>query len=773
MPLARRILQQLLLALLVLVSTLAMTAYLYLHGSLPRLDGNHIVPGLQARVEIGRDAQGVPTIRGSTRQDIAYAVGYLHAQERFFQMDMQRRTAAGELSELLGSIALPQDRLHRTHQFRQRAERLVQALPAPQRNLIEAYTDGANQGLAELNQPPLEYLVLRQAPEPWTPADSALVIYAMYLELQDGQGERKRSLDALHQRLPEDWYQFLTWHSGDWETGLIPFTHTPPPLPETPWASAFQVPVDRYPVPEQSRSGSNAVAVAGALTSHGHAMIAGDSHGLLRVPNLWYRANWTIPTQEHVVRGVTLPGTPAMVMGSNEHIAWTFSNSWADVSDIIRLTSEGERYLTPDGWADFTYQDEVIRIRGTTSQTLRVRHTRWGPVIGQDLDGQWLALRWIAHDPAGADFELLALEYAHTVDDALALRSMGLPQQNMVVADRAGQVAWAITGALPQRLQPNAGLPIASTQPTADWLGLVADNPYVVNRTRLWSANSQPLADVNTLGNGGYALGVRAHMLAASLNATATASELDMLGVLRDDSALFLQRWHDHLHRVALATPDAEPLLQALSDWTGRAAADSVAYRLVRAYRQAVLERTLGPAFYAVANDAHFFVPERITQTIEYPLWALVSAEPEHLLNPAHPTWLDLFSSAATQALNSLEPETVLLENASWGSLNRLSFQHPLSAQYPILKWVINWPGAAVGGDTTMPLVQGGQYGASMRFVVAPGQEAQGIFHMATSQSGHLLSPYYRKGHDDWLHGTPSPFLPDTTEYQLTLIPQR
>src|SRR5690554_4647486 len=181
MPLARRILQNLLLALLVLASTVAMTAFLYLHGSLPRLDGNNIVPGLQARVEIARDAQGIPTLRGSTREDIAYALGYLHAQERYFQMDMQRRLAAGEMAELVGSIALPHDRLNRIHQFRSRAEQVIQDLPTQQRAVVDAYTDGANQGLSELNQPPLEYLVLRQAPEPWTPADSALVIYAMYL----------------------------------------------------------------------------------------------------------------------------------------------------------------------------------------------------------------------------------------------------------------------------------------------------------------------------------------------------------------------------------------------------------------------------------------------------------------------------------------------------------------------------------------------------------------------------------------------------------------
>ncbi|WLD58690.1 penicillin acylase family protein [Salinispirillum sp. LH 10-3-1] len=772
MPLARRILQNLLLALLVLVSTIAMTIFLYLHGSLPRLDGNNIVPGLQARVEIARDAQGIPTIRGSTREDIAYALGYLHAQERYFQMDMQRRQAAGELSELLGSIALPQDRLSRPHQFRSRAERVIQELPQRQRNIVDAYTDGANQGLSELNQPPLEYLVLRQAPEPWTPADSALVIYAMYLELQDGQGERERSLDAMQHLLPADWFEFLTWQTGDWEAGLTPIPNTPPPLPSTSWQDAFAVPVDRHPVPEHTQTGSNAAGVSGNLTLHGHAMIAGDSHVALRVPNLWYRANWILPLNDSVVRGATLPGTPAMILGSNEQIAWTFSNSMADVSDVIRLTSEGERYLTPDGWEAFTYQDEVIRIRGTTNQTLRVRLTRWGPVIGQDLDGNWLALRWVAHDSAGANFDLLELETATTVTDALRWRGMGIPSQNLLLADRQGQLAWTTTGPLPNRTLPNSHLP-QDWSDNAGWTAYLANNPQFTNRDRLWSANNQPLADLSQLGNGGYALGVRAHLIADSLNNTDRPSELDMLGLLRDDNAAFLQRWHDHLSQTAPASPAADPLLQALSDWTGRAEAESVSYRLVRAYRAAVLERALGPAFYYVEGNAHFFVTERVTQAIEYPLWAMVTAEPEHLLNPAHDTWQDLFISAAEQALSSLEPETVLLENASWGSLNRLSFQHPLSAQYPILRWIVNLPGAAVGGDTFTPLVQGGNYGAALRMVVAPGQEAQGIFHMATSQTGHLLSPYYRKGHDDWLTGEPSPFLPGITEYQLTLIPQR
>ncbi|MFY0664546.1 MAG: penicillin acylase family protein [Natronospirillum sp.] len=773
MPLARRILQNLLLALLVLASTVAMTAFLYLHGSLPRLDGNNIVPGLQARVEIARDAQGIPTLRGSTREDIAYALGYLHAQERYFQMDMQRRLAAGEMAELVGSIALPHDRLNRIHQFRSRAEQVIQDLPTQQRAVVDAYTDGANQGLSELNQPPLEYLVLRQAPEPWTPADSALVIYAMYLELQDGHGERERSLDAMQQLLPSDWFDFLTWQSGDWQAGLTPIPTVHPPLPETSWQEAFAVPVDRHPVPERTRTGSNAATVSGNLTLHGHAIVAGDSHVSLRVPNLWYRANWELPLTTGVVRGATLPGTPAMILGSNEQIAWTFSNSLADVSDVIRLTSEGEQYLTPDGWEPFTFQDEVIRIRGTTAQTLRVRMTRWGPVIGQDLNGQWLALRWVAHDAVGANFDLLELEMATNVAEALQWQRMGMPSQNILLADRQGQIAWATTGSLPNRQQAGSAVPQDWSDPTFNWSGYATTNPRILGRDRLWSANNQPLADLRQLGDAGYALGVRAHLIANSLKDFGTSTERDMLGVLRDDSAVFLQRWHDHLNDVAPATEVAEPLLQALSDWTGRAEADSVSYRLVRAYRAAILERAIGPAFFHVEDNTHFFVPERVTQTIEYPLWALVAEQPDHLLNPAYHTWQELFAEAAVQALDSLASETVLLENASWGSVNRLSFQHPLSLQYPALRWIINLPGAAVDGDIYTPLVQGGNYGAALRMVVAPGQEDQGIFHMATSQSGHLLSPYYRHGHDDWLNGEPSPFLPGITEYQLTLIPQR
>ncbi|MFC3852211.1 penicillin acylase family protein [Salinispirillum marinum] len=767
-------LQVLLVIGVVLTSTLGMTAYQYLQGSLPRLQGNHIVPGLQSRVEIGRDSQGIPSLRASFRTDIAYALGYLHAQERFFQMDLQRRTAAGELAALLGPSALPQDRRNRMHVFRQRAERAIAQLPDEQRAVLEAYTAGVNQGIGEQREPSAEYLLLRQTPEPWRAEDSALVIYAFYLALQDSQGERERSLDALAQVVPEDWFRFLLAADASQESGLTPIDYPTVVLPSTPYTELVADPVPHAPVQESWPTMSNGVAVSGRLTDHGSALVAGDIHLPLRVPNYWYRATWQVSGSDHVIAGLTLPGTPIMALGSNQQLAWTFVNAFADASDVIRLQTRADEYLTPDGWESFTVLDEAINIRGSSPQPLNIRYTRWGPVIGQDHNGQWLALRWLAHDDNSVNFDLLALETADQLSDVLPLRRMGIPGQGMLVGDRAGEILWTYAGWLPNRRDQDGNLPRDWSTTNAALAGFQLNNPTLRGADRLWHANNAPLADP-ALADQGFAPGYRAQRLAAQLNSSERFTTTDLFNLLQDEQTPAMQRWYEHLqaHIETLADTERAAAEAALADWTGSASADSVAYRFVRTYRDELLARVLGPVFAHVAQQSATFATARITQRIDTPLWRLVQSAEPHLLNPAYDTWQDLFTGAARNALNSLEGEQRLLENATWGHINRTTFEHPMGNEIPVLRWIMNIPGSPRGGDLYSINVNSGRLGASFRMAVAPGQETEGLLHMPTSQSGHLLSPYYWRGHQDWATGTPSPFLPGTTEYQLTLIPER
>ena len=208
--------------------------HVQLHGSLAQLDGAAPLAGLSAPVAVEHDALGVPMIRGETRLDVARATGFVHAQERFFQMDLLRRTAAGELAALVGATALNLDRAHRLHRFRHRARQTLTTAPADDQALIVAYTAGVNAGLAALSAPPFEYLLLRTPPEPWRPEDTLLAVYAMYLDLQSQQWPRESARGVLRDTLPPELAAFLDPAGTDWDAPLQgePFPAPPPPGPE-------------------------------------------------------------------------------------------------------------------------------------------------------------------------------------------------------------------------------------------------------------------------------------------------------------------------------------------------------------------------------------------------------------------------------------------------------------------------------------------------------------------------------------------------------------
>jgi len=371
---------------LALLMSGAGSLYLGLRGSLPQVDGSAPLAGLSAPVVVERDARGIPTIRGATRLDVARAIGFVHAQERFFQMDLLRRTAAGELAALFGPAALAVDRAHRLHRFRHRAQQAGITAPADEHALIVAYTNGVNAGLAALAVRPFEYLLLRAAPEPWRAEDTLLAIYAMYLDLQGQQWLRESARGVLRETLPPELAAFLDPPGTEWDAPLQgePFAAPPPPGPTVfdlrnrpvahPVSQSTATPPPLFalfpaaPAAEsETASGSNNWAVAGRLTAHGGALLANDMHLGLRLPNIWYRATLAYPDEhggERQIHGVTLPGTPAIVSGGNGHIAWGYTNSEGDWADLVVLEpgADDASYQTPDGSRSFVRVRETLAV---------------------------------------------------------------------------------------------------------------------------------------------------------------------------------------------------------------------------------------------------------------------------------------------------------------------------------------------------------------------------------------------------------------------------
>lgn len=782
----------------VLVLAAAALGWWWMRGSLAQLDGRRAVAGLGAPVRVERDALGVPTIAAADRADAARALGFLHAQERYFQMDLLRRRAAGELAELFGAAALPVDRAARLHRFRATATAALAALPAHHRAVLDAYVAGVNAGRAALPRPPWEYAVVRAAPAPWRPEDSLLVSFAMWFDLQDAEGRYEQSLDAFRRAQSGSVVTFFA-PPGDAHDAALDGTAFPsPPLPgvrlRAPAAPEPATAAAPRVLEPELRPGSNSFAVAGALTARGGALLANDMHLDLRAPNTWYRALLTWPGEgedapPHRVVGVTLPGVPAVIVGSNGRLAWGFTNAYIDTADVVLVETESTAqhyYRTAAGWREITEHAETIRVKGGDPVVLNAGWTEWGPILSGPVDGRYLALRWNAHDPAATNLGLLDFETAPDLEAGLAAaHRAGMPNQNILLADAVGHIAWTVTGRVPRRVGFDGRLPASWAYGDRRWEGWLAEAEVPVIRDPaagiLWTANNRVVggAAYQLLGDGGYDDGLRAGALRDDLLALAARPGKirpgDLLAVQLDDHGRYLERWQrlllDTLGNAAVAAvPARGPLREFVRQWGGRAAPDSVGYRLVRAFRQRATERVLAPFFARAAEAYPRFSPGRFHT--EEAVWRLLAERPANLLNPAHASWEALLLAAVDAVRADIERGGVPLARSTWGARNTLRMAHPFSRFLPgPLARLLDLPATPLPGDNHLPRVQGPDFGASERLVVSPGHEDEAIFHMPGGQSGHPLSPYYRAGHAAWVQGQPTPLLPGPTTRTLLLHP--
>ena len=788
-----------------LVATALTWLYSKVNDALPILEGKENLYGLVATVSVDRDQQGIPTIKGQSRTDVALASGFIHAQERFFQMDLLRRNSAGELSSLFGSAALDYDKSIRRHRFRERAREIVKYLPYEQYQILKAYTQGVNQGLEYLRSVPFEYLLLQQEPVVWQEEDSILTVLSMYLDLQYQDGQRERSLGLIKDLLGDDVYQFLNPKGSIWDAAIDETQFAEGRMPERAWpaVSALKAVAQKTAKPQipnelisllssqntqiELMPGSNNWAVAGQISATGSAMVANDMHLGIRVPNTWFRISIEYPKEDDTVKvtGVSLPGTPNIIVGSNKSVAWGFTNSYGDWSDVIILevNEDGSQYNTPDGFKPFIESKQIIAIKGQEPEHIVIKDTIWGPVIGENHKGELLAYRWVAHDIQAVNMTQMEMELAESVDEAfdIAARS-GIPAQNLMVADSLGNIGWTIMGPIPKKVGNIGDLPASWADGTNKWDGYLPVNKYPKVKNpehhRLWTANSRVVGGemYAKLGNGGYAVGARSKQIKENLFAKGKFAEQDLLDIALDDKANFLKRWQQFLLEKVLTTPE----LQANPNWQQAkeiltaeqelsASANSVAYRIVRNFRLNLRDNVFEPLIESLEKHDDTFSFRPIRHQIESPLWQLINQQPENFLMTPADSWQEVFATTLNQTLDEMTLEQPLAE-ATWGLQNTTQIRHPLSKAVPFIGNWLDMPAQQLAGDSYLPRVQGKTFGASERMVVSPGHEESGILHMPTSQSGHPWSPYYGLGHQDWVAGNPSPFLPGETKYSLALL---
>ena len=734
----------------------------YLRGSLPRSRGVIEVAGLGATARIVRDADGLPHIHAEDDADAVFALGFAHAQDRLWQMELNRRIAAGRLAEVFGAEALETDRFLRTLGLYRAAEASLDHLQPETRRILDAYAAGVNAFLTSGRRLPPEFALLGVAPEPWRPADSLGWAKMMSWDLAEDW-----DLELLRLRL----------------VGLLGEARAAELLPSVPSAGptildAAELPRSRIDgllaLDDRLRGalglrgldvGSNNWVVAGRHSASGGALLANDPHLGAQIPSIWYLAELH-GDRMHVV-GATLPGLPGVVLGRNRDIAWGATNLNPDVQDLYveRLDpKDPSRYRFEERWEAMTVIRETIRVKGAEPVQWAARATRHGPLISDVLDDAPapLALRWTALDPDDTTFEaFLGLNYA--VDWAsfrAALGRLVTPSQNFVYADAKGHIGYLGPGRIPIRSGGDGRLPMPGWDGAHEWVGFIPfealprayDPPagFIVTANNRVAGDAYPYALSND-----WAPPYRAARIRERLEAGIAAGEALDLAAMRSIQGDQLSRQAlellPSLRAVAPSDPRRAAALALLQGWDGRMARDLAAPALYQAWLLHLTEVVL-------SDDLHGDLLEQLLRRRHPSFLAAILTEAggrspwcDDLLSPARETCGDAAGEALDLALDDLEARMGRdPARWRWGAIHRTQYAHNPFSRVALLKPLVH-RSIENGGDPFTVNVAGIDSSApydqtkvpSFRALVDMGRPDADRFMITTGASGHPASPHY------------------------------
>lgn len=752
------------------------------------------ITGLIAPATATFDVFGVPRIEADSLVDAACLEGWVHARDRFLQMDALRRTAGGDLAELAGDLAKTSDIIHRTKRLRECADVILASIPAKHRALLDAYTNGVNARLRAVA--PQEYRLLGVQPRMWRSVDCILVTLAMADMLVNSEAT-ERAQSVFRESYAPELAQFLFEVRGAYEAPLLPDATDreiaqgwlPPLMPS---AEVIDLRLAKEPRVEESREdsagksptpGSNAFAVSGKRTKDGRAILGNDMHLMLSAPGIWYRIE--IACAECTLVGVSLPGVPGIIAGTNGHIAWGFTNLTADLADLTRLEPvEGDALAceTATGVEKIIGEEITIEIgRGGKPFSFTAYRTSFGPIIGdasdpraqyigKDVDGVRLALQSSATDPRCIDMELFDLYSAKSVEEAIPIAAgWGGAPQNFLVADSAGSIGWTVTGNLPLRDAGNR--PKSSRDPTARWTQFMASDakPRIINPPSgvLTSANNLPCAQELLPLGCEFDQGDRAFRLRALLRARFDWTESELLKVQFDTRSLRLDRWRNAILATLAGSDFDKTIIALLREWDGTASKDSQAISILDEFRHAIARRLDRPIRQVVAaqlrRDGRDALAERLRVApglaVEDEAALRVCEEhPAHWLIPEFTTWESFVDAMLREAIvHSTKGDGSLWRH---GELNRAEIAHPFAAALGPAAALASMPADEFAGHPTTPCVLGPNFGASERMIVSPAHLEDAILETPAGQCGMPGSPHFRDLHQAWVEGAAFPLLP-------------
>ena len=771
----------------ILLAALGVLAWLYsiAHSALPQLDGSLKVPGLSARVTVSRDGHGVPTIDATSFDDLFFAQGYVTAQDRLWQMDIMRRFAAGEISELLGDDFLRHDREQRILGIRVAAQKVLEVYSAQDRSRLAAYARGVNAYIeSHRDRLPLEFRILRYSPRPWAPEDSTLMAAQMVKDLNHYSYRdalaREKILARLGPELTADLYVNSSRHdrpptvahpSLDQDTGDEGQHRRSLTGSSVAGNYAFQN-LARAAEPEESASdarmviGSNNWTVSGAHTVTGKPLLSNDMHLGHQMPNLWYEAH--LRCGDFDVAGVTLPGVPYVIVGHNHRIAWGFTNVGPTVEDVYveNFNPEGQ-YLTPEGWKHPEHRREVIHVKGKPDLELDVTLTRHGPIITELVPGETrkLALRWTLYGGTHAPF--FEVDSAQNWEQFRhAFSAMDAPGQNVVFADVDGNIGYQATGKVPIRATGDGSLPENGSDNVHEWTGYIPFDQL----PSVYNPPSGIIATANgriTPGHYPYSISTgweapwRSARIYRVLESGKKFSAADMLALQTDiysaGEHFFAERFVYGVDHTRNSSPRARQAAELMRGWDGRMTADSAAPTIAYRSRVELARLLLEPKLGSAPGDPH-----QAAATLNWRsyAWGMQSVWMENVLQQQPKRWLpelygsydDLLAAAVEAVVRGPEapPE---LTSWHWGAFRPVEIRHPILGKIPLLeRWTSPGVQPQSGSGYTVKAVSR-SHGPSERLTVDLSDLDQSTLNLVTGEAGNFLSPYYMDQWKAWHEG--------------------
>lgn len=796
----------------------ATTIWWLVYRPLPQLDGRVSLGGLQGAVTLERDQWGVPHIRAGSLEDLVEAQGYAMAQDRLWQMDLLRRVARGQLSEILGPATVDVDKEFRVLNFGRAARRDYEQMDPEDRKILDAYARGVNQFIDQHgSRLPMEFTLLRYQPTPWNPTDTLVIAGYMYRTLADtrrseldraiikekvspeiakdlfnetssldhyvvGDPNRENSLHDESQANSDDDDDEMDYDDvikAENNSPVMPGAGAAPDL-----TSLLAMNVKDW-VEESQRDirhslGSNNWVVSGAHTATGKPLLANDTHLELSIPPIWYEVHLTAPGWN--VKGFTLPGAPLVVIGHNDKLAWGFTNNGADVQDLYVETfnpANPNEYRANGQWKKADVFDEVIKVKGADDQHLRLAVTRHGPVVQQVGDKHY-AMRWTALEPGGLSVSYFLLGKAQNWHEFLdIMKTVWGPAQNVVYADVEGNIGYIMGARVPIRKKGRGDVPVPGDTDDHEWTGYIPFDqlPKSFNPESgfIVTANARVVGpDYKPYLTDKWEEPYRTARIYDLLNDKHDLRPEDMLKVQADAYSIPHAFIAEQLVAAAKVAPPkdsrAKKLIEQSKDWNGIADANST----VVAFLQSTMYRALNLILEAqLGKDAEKYDWRKLNF-----LQRTLQERPARWLPSPYNNYDELLTSAADQAVERLEQRTkdANPEDWDWKRFNYLDMLHPLGRE-GVLKKLLSITDQPQSGTDWSPRAASRDHGPTMRFVANTANWDESIFLIPAGESGQPGSEHYRDQFSYWLDGKPiyGPFSDageaKTKRHTLTLQP--